>query len=117
MQTSACRKWEPSENSDALNKTWPEVMNEMELAAFLEAQDGAVTAPAIASRLGIPEDRVRIMLDNLALQGAVSSQVVVERRYQIVSGISRQAVDRVSLGNNLQAAVEEYLGEKYRWNI
>jgi len=117
MQTSACRKLAASENSDALNKTWPEVMNEMELAAFLEVQDGPLTAPAVASQLGIPEDRVRIMLDNLALQGVVSSQVVVERRYQIVNSISKQAVDRDSLGSKLQAAVDEYLGEKYRWNI
>jgi|GEM_PF-3160379 len=117
MQTSACRKWEPSENSDALNMTWPEVMNETELAAFLETQSGAVTAPVIASQLGLSEDRVRIILDNLALQGLVSSQVVIERRYQIVNAVPRPAVDRDSLGNRLQAAVDEYLGEKYRWNI
>lgn len=111
MQTSACRKL------DEISRPWPEVMNEMELAAFLETQDGPVTAPAIAFELGIPEDRVRIMLDNLALQGVVASQVIVERRYQVTELGSNQAIDRESLGQSLQTAVDEYLGEKYRWNI
>lgn len=117
MQTSACRKWEAVEDRDCLNRTWPEVIDEMGLAAFLEVQGRAVTAPAMASQLGLPEDQVRIMLDNLALRGIVAHQLVVERRYQTINSISQQGVERSSLGSRLQVAVEEYLGEKYRWNI